>query len=170
MNSENILAYNKIVNKIHEIRGIKVMLDSDLAELYGVQTKVLNQAVQRNKQRFPKDFAFRLTQKEFSDSRSQIVTSSWGGRTYLPYVFTEHGILMLSSVLKSSIAAKVNIQIMRTFIAMREAILNYQQLQDKISELENKYDGQFQMIFKAIKQMLYEDETLNSRQIGFDTR
>ncbi len=164
----NVIIHKGQVGNIYEIRDQKVMLDSDLAILYGVETKVLNQAVARNKARFPGDFAFELTQKEFSALRSQFVTSK-GGRRYKPYVFTEHGILMLSSVLRSDKAVKVNIQIMRAFVVLRKTLLNYQELNEKLEKLESKYDEQFTIVFAAIKSMLYEDDEKNLRRIGFKT-
>ncbi|WP_246862659.1 ORF6N domain-containing protein [Pedobacter sp. KBS0701] len=110
-----IIPDNIVVNKIYELRGLKVMLDSDLAELYGVETKRLNEQVGRNSDRFPEDFMFQLTDEEWLNLKSQFATSSWGGRRKLPFVFTEHGILMLSSVLNSKQAIQVNIQIVRIF-------------------------------------------------------
>ncbi len=143
-----------IKGKIYEMRGKKVMLDIDLAKLYGVSTKTLIQAVKRNRERFPADFMHQLTRKELIDLRSQFVTSSWGGRRYLPYAFTEQGVAMLSSVLNSEKAIQVNIQIIRTFVRVREITVSYKDLWLKIDEMENKYDKQFQVVFKAIKLLL----------------
>ena len=146
---------NEVVEKrIYFIRGNRVMLDKDLSMLYEVPTKVLIQAVKRNQKRFPSDFMYYLTDKEVAILRSQIVTSSWGGRRYRPYAFTEQGVAMLSSILNSDRAIQVNIQIMRTFVKMRELALTYKELQLKIDELEKKYDTQFQVVFKAIKLLL----------------
>lgn len=156
----------EIAHKILWIRGKKVMLDKDLAQLYGVETKVLNQAVRRNSERFPLDFMYQLTQEEVSVLRSQFVTSSYGGRRYLPYAFTEQGVAMLSSVLKSKRAIEVNIQIMRTFTKLREMMLSQKDLQEKITAMEQKYDEHFQVVFHAIKQLLQEPEK-PKRRIGF---
>ena len=131
------------------------MLDSDLAELYGVETKVLNQAVKRNSERFPDDFMFQLSAEEFSILKSQSVTSSsWGGRRTPPYVFTEQGVAMLSSVLRSERAVDVNIQIMRTFVKLREMLATHKDLARKINAMEKKYDQQFQVVFDAIRKLL----------------
>ncbi len=154
-----------------------VMLDSDLAQLYGVETKVLNQAVKRNIERFPKDFMFKLTRQEWTglksqivtssleqpdnqretDLKSQIVTSSHGGRRTLPYAFTEQGIAMLSSVLDSPRAIEVNIAIMRTFVELRGLMRSNQMLEEKIARLEKKYDGQFKIVFDAIAKLLRDE-------------
>src|SRR4030042_6237664 len=123
--TSGIIPQEIIENKILFIRGKKVMLDKDLAMLYGVETKVLNQAIKRNITRFPEDFMFQLTSEEFQNLRSQIVTSSWGGQRYFPYAFTENGVAMLSSVLNSERAVDVNIQIMRTFTRLREMLLTH---------------------------------------------
>ncbi len=142
------------------------MIDKDLATLYGVPTKVFNQAVKRNINRFPEDFMFRLTRDEFDNLRSQFVTSSWGGQRYMPYVFTEQGVAMLSSVLNSERAIQVNIAIMRVFSKLREMISGHKDLKDRIDQLEKKYDGQFRVVFKALKALL-EDPTEEGRPIGF---
>jgi len=123
-----------IQNLIYEIRGQKVMLDSDLAVLYGVETKVMNQAVKRNKDRFPPEFMFQLTQLEYDNLKSQFVTSSWGGRRKLPFAFTEHGVIMLSSVLNSKIASQINISIVKAFIEMRRYIVK--PVRKKLEDLE----------------------------------
>lgn len=152
---------------IFVVRGTNVMLSSDLAELYGVEVKVLNQAVKRNRERFPRDFMFQLTRKEFDNLKSQSVTSSWGGaRRALPYGFSEHGILMLSSVLRSPRAIQVNIEIMRAFVSLRELVASNATLARKLSELEKKYDSQFQMVFEAIRKLL-TPPPLSQKQIGF---
>jgi len=127
-----------IQNKISTIRGLQVMLDVDLAVLYGVETKVLNQAVKRNIERFPNSFRFQLTENEFDNLRSQFVTSSWGGIRYLPYVFTEQGVSMLSAVLRSETAVKISIQIINAFVEMRKFILNNAQLFQRIETVEQK--------------------------------
>ena len=130
------------------------MFAQDLASLYGVETKVLNRAVKRNTERFPDDFMLRLTNKEVTDLRCQFGTSSWGGLRYLPLAFTEHGILMLSSVLNSSRAVQVNIHIMRTFAMQRKMMSLNADFRSRIDNLEKKYDQQFQVVFKAIKLIL----------------
>ena len=153
MNEEN-LSHESVEKRIYLVRDHRVMLDHDLAKLYGVRTKALIQAVKRNLDRFPSDFMHILIDKEVMILRSQFVTSSWGGRRYRPYVFTEQGVAMLSSVLNSSRAIHVNIQIMRTFVKIRELALTYKELQQKIDEMEKKYDKQFQVVFKAIRLIL----------------
>lgn len=130
------------------------MLDADLAALYGVETKVLNQAVKRNIARFPEDFAFQLTDDELANLRSQIVTSNRGGRRYLPYAFTEQGVAMLSSVLRSPRAVQVNIEIMRTFVQLRLALAGHEELSRKLDALEARYDRQFGVVFEAIRQLM----------------
>lgn len=156
-----------IESKIYLIRGKKVMLDRDLAELYGVPTKVLNQAVKRSKDRFPGDFMFQLNKNEAKVSRSQFVTLKQGQNIkYLPYAFTENGVAMLSSVLRSPRAIQVNIQIMRTFTRLREMIRSHEKIWKKFQELEEKYDGQFQKVFEVIRSMVMEDEK-PKRKIGF---
>ena len=145
-----------VMSRIHVMRGLKVMLDSDLAHLYGVETKVLKQQVKRNIQSFPEDFMFELTAEEFEDLRSQIVTSKHGGTRYLPMVFSEHGVLMLSSVLKSQRARAVNIQIMRLFVRMREMLVTHKDLLLELEKLRNtskEHTGRIAVIFKYLKQM-----------------
>lgn len=142
------------------------MVDRDLAELYEVETKALNLAVKRNIVRFPSDFMFQLSEKEFGNLRSQIETSSWGGRRYLPYAFTEQGVAMLSSVLNSDRAIQVNIQIIRTFTKLRELLATNQQLREKIENMERKYDKKLQEVFEVLKNLLIQEET-PKRQIGF---
>jgi phage regulator Rha-like protein len=150
----NIISVETITSCIHFIRGEKVMLDRDLAELYGVETKVLKQAVRRNIKRFPEDFMFELTYKEESFLRSQSVTLEGKGKhsKYLSMAFTEQGVAMLSSVLKSDRAIQVNIQIMRTFTKLREMLADHKDLQKKIEAMEAKYDEQFSIVFEVIKQ------------------
>jgi len=162
-----------IQQKIHEIRGVRVMLDADLAELYGVKTRVLKQAVRRNIERFPADFMFELSNNEVEILRSQIVTSSWGGARYLPFAFTEHGVAMLSSVLNSPQAIETNIAIIRAFIALRHYAGAYAELSQKITELEAKYDAEIANIHEALTQLAPPDEDPNAWQnrprIGFKT-
>lgn len=163
-----------IQNKIYLIRGYKVMLDSDLAELYQVPTKSLNLAVKRNLSRFPKDFMFKLTKKDVVNLRFQIETSSWGGRRYLPYVFTQEGVAMLSSVLNSERAIRVNIQIMRVFVRLREFIDSHKGLAKKIEELEQKFldhDKRFVVVFNAIRELMMQPnkDVYKKTKIGFIT-
>lgn len=155
-----------IKEHIYYIRHEKIMIDADLAILYGVQTKVLIQAVKRNLDRFPADFMFQLNQTEFDALRSQTVTSNWGGRRYLPYAFTEQGVAMLSSVLRSSHAVQVNIEIMRAFVRLRQWLEGNRKLKQKIEELERKYDENFKVIFEAIHQLMIPPEP-KKRPIGF---
>jgi hypothetical protein len=156
-----------IEKKILFIGGQKMMLDSDLAALYGVTTKRLNEQVRRNLKRFPPDFMYQLSREEFESLKSHFATSSsWGGRRTRPYAFTEQGIAMLSSVLNSDRAIEVNIQIMRAFVKLREMMLSHKDLTRKLAELEKKYDGQFQIVFEAIQQLI-EVEEKPKRKIGF---
>jgi DNA-binding PadR family transcriptional regulator len=174
MKNKNI-PQNKIViieeivqNKIYLVRGQKVMLDSDLANLYQVETKVLNQSVRRNVNRFPEDFMFQLDNEEENNLRSQIVTSSYGGKRKPTFAFTEQGVAMLSSVLRSDRAIQVNIQIMRIFTNLRQMILTQKDLQEKIENLESKYDEHFRVVFDALRQLIQKDSE-PKRQIGFET-
>ena len=159
---------------VHSVRGERVLFDADLALLYGVPTKALNQAVKRSRNRFPPDFMFRLTPEEADAlrvSRSQTVTLKRGKNIkYLPYVFTEQGVAMLSSVLRSARAVEVNIAIMRTFVQLRRLMDSNRQLARKIETLERRYDEQFTVVFDAIKRLIAEDESRRlqpSRRIGF---
>ena len=147
----NIVPSRLIESRIYEFRGTKVMVDSDLAELYDVQTKALNQAVTRNRERFPEDFLFRLTDEEFGNLRSQTVTSSWGGRRYRPRVFTEHGILMLANVLRNERAIAVSVQIIRVFNAMRKMISDNGELIKRLRAIERRQDTESKEIWKAIR-------------------
>jgi hypothetical protein len=154
-----LMTIHNIEQRIYLIREHKVMLDRDLAELYGVETKALNRAVKRNLVRFPEDFMFQLTLAEMETLRCQIGTSNEGltgrgGRRYLAYVFTEQGVAMLSSVLKSQRAALVNIAIMRAFVRVRELLGTHKDLVRKLEELERKYDNRFRIIFKAIRKLI----------------
>ncbi len=167
---KQIVAQDVIENRIFVIRGQRVMLDSDLARLYGVKAKVLLQAVKRNIKRFPGDFMFQLDNAEHEILRSQIVTSSWGGRRYLPYAFTEQGVAMLSSVLNSERAVQVNIIIMRAFVKIREMLSTHKELAAKLHELEakaSKHDTDILMIFEAIRQLMAPPPEQPKRQIGF---
>ncbi len=165
---KELIPVETIERKIYVVRGHKVMLDSGLAELYEVETKVLLQAVKRNIERFPEDFMFQLNDQEFMNLRSQIVTSSsgHGGRRYLPFVFTEQGVAMLSSVLNSARAVQVNIAIMRTFVKLRQMLASNAELARKLAALERKYDSQFKMVFDAIRQLMEPPEK-KKREIGF---
>ena len=140
-----------IESRIYEIRGKKVMLDADLADLYETETRNLKRQVTRNQERFPEDFAFHLTREEFNDLRSQIGTSSWGGTRYLPVAFTEHGILMLSNVLRSDRAIQVSVQIIRVFNAMREMIGQYKELFEKVQKIERRQDIESKAIWNALR-------------------
>ena len=158
-----------ITSRIYQIRDHKVMLDRDLAELYGVETGQLKRAVGRNIDRFPEDFMFELSKEELENLRCQIGTSSWGGTRYQPMAFTEQGVAMLSSVLNSKRAVQVNIAIMRAFVQMRELLSTNKKLAKKLIELEKRlteHDENFQVVFEAIKQLLEEDEK-PKRKIGF---
>ena len=160
-----------ISNKIYLIRGIKVMLDRDLAELYGVETKRLNEQVRRNIVRFPEDFMFRLTQEEFENLKSQFATSSWGGRRTLPYAFTEQGVAMLSGVLNSHRAIEVNIQIMRVFTKIREYLMDNLSVRLEIEEIKKKLknqDSNIELIFSYLDELIEkQDNPAPRRQIGF---
>jgi hypothetical protein len=178
-----------IQEKIYYIRGEKVMFDRDLAVLYGVETKTLNRAVKRNMDRFPEDFMFQLnkqenttflglqnitlnlksqvvTSKKAKNLKYQIGTSSWGGKRKPSYVFTEQGVAMLSSVLKSERAIKVNIQIMRTFTQIRKMLISHKDLREKLEIMEKKYDKQFRVVFETLRLFLKEDEKPKKR-VGF---
>lgn len=145
---------DKIEKRIFIIRGRKIMLDRDLAKLYGVTTGNLNLAVKRNLERFPDDFMFQLAKEEFQNLILQFAISRWGGPRKLPYAFTEQGIAMLSSVLSSKRAIQINIQIMRIFTKIRGLTLNYEDLRQKIESMERRYDKKFRIIFNAIKDEL----------------
>jgi hypothetical protein len=144
----------RIEKAILLIRGEKVLLDKDLAPLYGVSTSVLNKAVTRNIDRFPSDFMFQLTRQEFSELMFHFGTSSWGGTRKLPRAFTEQGVAMLSGVLKSKRAVRVNIEIMRAFVKLRRMLASNDELARKLDELERKYDEQFRVVFEAIRQLM----------------
>ncbi len=153
---------------VNVVRGEKVLLDADLADLYGVATKVLNQAVKRNLDRFPADFMFQLTPEEWERMRSQTVTSSRRKLTAIPYAFTEQGVAMLSSVLRSQRAVEVNIAIMRTFVQLRRLMDSNRDLARRIEAMETRYDEQFSQVFDAIKQLIAEDKSRKAKPpIGF---
>ena len=164
-----LLPSEKIENKIYVIRGHKVMLDSDLAEIYGVETRTLNQAVNRNPHRFPEDFMFRLTKQEYQNLKSQNVISSWGGRRNLPYAFTEHGTVMLASVLNSVVAVEASIHVVRAFVKLREVLTTHKELALKFELLEekwDKHDDDIQALFEAIKQLM-QPENPTRNPIGY---
>ncbi|HPB99791.1 MAG TPA: ORF6N domain-containing protein [Polyangiaceae bacterium] len=168
------LVPENIAPLVRWFRGEKVLLDFELAQLYGVETRVLKQAVRRNSGRFPSDFMFQLTAQEAQNLRSQTVISSsgYGGRRYAPYAFTEQGVAMLSSVLRSERAIAVNIAIMRTFIQLRRLMDSNRDLARKIDALETKYDEQFRVVFETIKSLVAADRARKAkprREIGFHT-
>jgi len=164
-----IIDSDSILNKIYVIRGMKVMLDKDLAELYGVETKRLKEQVRRNLGRFPDDFMFELIRAEINNLRSHIATSSWGGTRYASMAFTEQGVAMLSSVLYSERAIQVDIQIMRAFTQLRKMVSTHEDLRKKIEDMEKRYDVQFKVVFDAIKKLITEDKRVK-KKIGFNSK
>ena len=161
-----------LAERIRAIRGHRVILDSELADLYRVPTKALVQAVKRNRERFPSDFVFPLTDHELAVLRSQIVTSNAerpgrGGRRTVPYAFTEQGVAMLSSVLKSRQAAQVNVEIMRAFVRLRNLIGQNREMAQRLEALESKYDRQFKVVFDAIRELMAPPAPTQKRKIGF---
>ena len=161
------LPAERILHSIHVFRGERVLLDADLAVLYGVETRVLIQAVKRNLQRFPADFMFQLREDEWADLKSQtVISSSWGGRRTAPYAFTELGVAMLSSVLNSERAIQVNMSIMRTFTQIRSMLASHADLARKLESLERNYDGQFRVVFEAIRDLM-ESPVPAKKPIGF---
>ena len=165
-----LIPAERIEGSIYLIRGEKVMLDRDLAELYEVETRILNRGVKRNLTRFPEDFMFQLSAEEAAGLRSQIGTSKKdrGGRRYLPYAFTEQGVAMLSSVLRSPRAIQVNIEIMRAFVRLRQMLASNAELSGRLDELESKYDRQFKIVFDAIRELMTPVRATR-KQIGFRT-
>ena len=169
----NLVPEEMIQNKIYLIRGRRVMFDADLARLYGVETEHLKRQVRRNQDRFPDDFLLILTREEFINLIRHFGGTSWGGTRKLPFAFTEHGILMLSSVLKSKRATQINIQIMRVFVKLKEYLLSHKDLARKIEALERKYkdhDKKITLVFEAIKQLLREtgESSKPKKPIGFN--
>ena len=163
----SLVPSDRIERLILVLRGEKVILDSDIATLYEVETKVLVRAMKRNLERFPSDFMFQLTTGELEDLRCQFGTSSsWGGRRYLPYAFTEQGVAMLSSVLRSERAVQVNIEIMRAFVRMRHMASAHQELVRRLDELEEQYDAQFKVVFDALRHLM-EPPEVDTKRIGF---
>ena len=172
MSNTNLISIERIEKTIYLIRGEKVMLDRDLAELYQVQTKAINQAVRRNSERFPADFMFQLSENEVAElNRSQFVTGSEKHRDprFRPYAFTEQGVAMLSSVLRSKRAITVNIEIMRAFVKLRQMLASNAELSRRLDELESNYDKQFKVVFNAIRQLM-STPTRNRKEIGFRSR
>ena len=164
-----IIADDIVVNKIYVIRNQKVMLDSDLAELYGVETKRLNEQVGRNIDRFPEDFMFQLSEMEWNDLKSQFATSSWGGRRKLPFVFTEHGVLMLSSILNSQQAIQVNIQIVRIFTRLRNLLSEHTELKLEIADIKKhlqNHDKNIELVFSYLDKLI-DKENQPRKRIGF---
>ena len=169
------ISLNEIEQCIFIVRKQKVMLDSDLARIYGVETKYLNRAVKRNINRFPGDFMFQLTSSEAEFLRSQFVTSNLGCQSvtlekpnrfiYLPHVFTEHGALMLANILNSEAAAEASIQVVRSFVRLREMVISHSELSRKLSDLEKKYDSQFKVVFEAIHKLMVIPES-SKKKIG----
>jgi hypothetical protein len=161
-----LIELDEITRRIFTIRGAKVMLDRDLAELYGVETKVLKQAVRRNIRRFPADFMFEMTYQEVAGLRSQIVTSSWGGARYQPMAFTEQGVAMLSGVLNSDRAIDVNIQVMRAFVQLRHLVPHNAELKRELEAFRELTEERFQLVFTVLDQLV-SDDGADDRRIGF---
>ena len=167
-----LVPVESVVSKIVVLRGEKVLLDHDLADLYGIETKQLKRAVRRNVKRFPKDFMFELRKQEFDNLRSHFGTSSWGGTRYMPMAFTEQGVAMLSSVLNSDRAIEVNIAIMRAFVKLRETLATHKELARKLTDLEQRIEGhdeQIQAIFEAIRQLMLPPDK-DKKKIGFTVK
>ena len=165
---QTVIPLERIETRIFLLRRQKVMLSTDLAELYGVEPRALVQAVKRNIERFPGDFMFQLSAPEFENLKSQFVISSWGGlRRAVPYAFTEQGVAMLSSVLHSKRAVRVNIEIMRAFVRLRQLLASNANLARKLATLEKKYDAQFRVVFDAIRELMTPPEPKKKRPIGF---
>ena len=157
----------KIEQSIIFVRGEKVILDYILASMYGVTTGALVQAVRRNPGRFPADFIYKLSNEELTNLKSQFVISSWGGRRHRPYAFTEQGVAMLSSVLRSERAVRVNVEIMRAFVRLRRLLITHADLAHKLEELEEKYDAQFRVVFDAIRELMSPAAVPEKHRIGF---
>jgi hypothetical protein len=168
--ASHVLPLEIVERRIYMIRGHKVMLSTHLAELYEVEPRALVQAVKRNAKRFPEDFIFQLTMEEFANLKSQIVISSWGGsRRAAPYAFTEHGVAMLSSVLKSKRAIAVNIAIVRAFVRLRQLLATHRNLAAKLEAMEKKYDRQFKAVFEMLSQLTEAQAGRPKHPIGFLT-
>src|SRR3989338_6891689 len=164
------VAHETIERKIYYLRGMKIMFDRDLANIYGVTTSYLNRKVKRHAERFPSDFMFELNEKEFKNLICQFGTSSWGGTRKRPRAFTDYGILMLSSILNSKRTVQVNIQIMRTFRKLREVVFHHKDLQKKIEKMEKKYDSQFKVVFDAIREILEPRNVKPKKFTGFNAK
>ena len=162
----DVLPPERIQQAILLLRGQKIMLSTSLAELYEVEPRALIQAVKRNAARFPPDFVFHITRQEVTNLKSQSVISSWGGKRTLPYAFTEQGVAMLSSVLHSPRAVRVNVEIMRTFVRLRPLLASHVELARKLADLEKKYDAEFRVVFEAIRALMQPPEPPRKR-IGF---
>ena len=162
-----IASVEQIESQIFLIRGQRVMLDADLAELYEVETRRLNEQVRRNSERFPEDFIFQLTAEEFANLKSQFATSSWGGRRKLPFVFTEHGTIMAASVLNSKRAIEASVQVVRAFVRLRQMLASNAELSRKLVALEKNYDIKFRAVFEAIHQLMAPADPKKKRPIGF---
>ena len=161
----------RVATCIHEVRSQRVILDVDLAQIYGVTTKRLNEAIKRNSARFPSDFAFRLTRQEVTNLRSQIATSSlYGGTRYLPYAFTEHGAIMAATVLNSPQTVQMSLFVVRAFVKMRDALTGHRDLTRKLEELEKKYGAQFRVVFDAVRQLMNPPGPRQRKRIGFHVR
>ncbi len=163
-----------IDHAIYIIRGQRVMLDEDLAKIYGVKTKVFNQAIRRNRERFPEGFMFQLTVKEFTDLRSQFVTSNQGGRRYMPFVFTEHGTVMLASVLRSKRAIQMNIEVIKAFVQLRHVLASHKDMEKQLTEIRsfmlkqaNNADREFRKVWKAIESLTHSSDKELKQSIGF---
>ena len=167
----NIVPVERIEKSIYLIRGQKVILDSDLAAIYGIPTFRFNEAVKRNKDRFPDDFMFQLTREEVDIliSQNAISKPGRGGRRTLPYVFTEHGAVMAANILKSPLAVQMSVIVVRAFIKMREMLVSHKDLDHKLATLEKKYDKQFKVVFDAIRALMREEEKPN-KKIGFEVK
>ena len=166
MFENSVVTIEQITTKIYYIRGSKIMFDRDLASLYEVETRILKRNVRRHIDRFPDDFMFELTKKEYDTLRSQFGTSSWGGSRYLPMAFTEQGVAMLSGILNSRRAIQVNIQIMRTFTKLRYMISEHTELKQVVDELKQQTDEKFEVVFTVLDKLLADDEQ-SKKKIGF---
>jgi hypothetical protein len=165
--SGELIPTERIEGRILLVRGHKVILDSDLAELYGVSTKRLNEQVKRNLDRFPEDFCFQLSPEETTLLRSQIATSRWGGRRYPPYAFTEHGAIMAANLINSPIAVKTSVLVVRAFVRLREILGTHKDLARKLEQLEKKYDAQFRVVFDAIRELMSPPDEPRKGKIGY---
>ncbi len=171
VDNTSLIPKERIINKIYWLRGQRVMFDVDLAELYEITTGNLNKAVKRNVERFPNDFMFQLSKLEYENLKFHVGRASvWGGTRALPYAFTEQGVAMLSSVLRSKRAVAMNIHIVRVFTRMREMLLTHKELREKIDKMEQKYDKNFRVVFDALKRMIAMKEEEPPREIGFRMR